>query len=179
MEDTTVSIIGMIIAIILMFIVPLVIIADRSDDISQLTVGTLTADFVDNVIRVGKITGEDYSNFLISLANSGNTYDVEIEVKMLDENPARVATDLDGNMGTMGQSLYYSIYTSQIEEQLRADRGNEVILLKEGDIISVVAKNNSKTLSQALKSIYYTIAGEDLHIISSTCTGTVAVNGIK
>ena len=40
MEDTTVSIIGIIIASILMFIVPLFTIADRNDDISKLTVQT-------------------------------------------------------------------------------------------------------------------------------------------
>ena len=34
MEDTTVSVIGILIASIIMFIVPLILIADRSDDIS-------------------------------------------------------------------------------------------------------------------------------------------------
>ena len=174
MEETTVSIIGIIIASVLMFIVPLVTIADRNDDIAQLTVQTLTAEFVDEVIKLGKITGEDYGEFLTRLSSSGNTYDVEIEIKILDENPAKVETDR--NNEASGQSLYYSIYTSQIENELEV---NEEILLKEGDVISVVAKNNSKTLSQSLKSVYYTISGEDLHIISSTCTGTVAVNGIR
>lgn len=174
MEETTVSIIGIIIASVLMFIVPLVTIADRNDDIAQLTVQTLTAEFVDEIIKLGKITGEDYGEFLTRLSSSGNTYDVEIEIKILDENPAKVETDR--NNEASGQSLYYSIYTSQIENELEV---NEEILLKEGDVISVVAKNNSKTLSQSLKSVYYTISGEDLHIISSTCTGTVAVNGIR
>lgn len=174
MEETTVSIIGIIIASILMFIVPLVTIADRNDDISQLSVQTITAEFVDEVIRLGKITGEGYDEFITRLSTSGNTYDVEVEIKILDENPAKVETDR--NNESSGQSLYYSIYTSQIEKEFET---NAAILLKEGDIISVVAKNNSKTLSQSLKSVYYTIAGEDLHIISSTCTGTVAVNGIR
>ena len=56
MEDTTISIIGIIIASILMFIVPFVLLADRNDDIAQLTVQTVTADFVDNGIKTGKIT---------------------------------------------------------------------------------------------------------------------------
>ena len=51
MEETSVSIIGIIIAAILMFIVPLYTIADRNDDISQLTVQTETALFVDNIIK--------------------------------------------------------------------------------------------------------------------------------
>ena len=50
-------------------------------------------------------------------------------------------------------------------------------MLKEGDRISVTAKNSSKTLSQSLKSFYYTISGSDLHIISGASSGTIAVNG--
>ena len=70
--------------------------------------------------------------------------------------------------------MYYSIFTSQIEEKFKT---NDKIILKEGDVVSVVAKNSSKTVSQTLKSFYYTVKGEDLHIISSTSTATVAVNG--
>lgn len=181
MEDSTVSIVGIIIATILLFIVPLILIADRGDDISQLTVQTLTAQFVDNIIKQGKITNEEYQRFLSSLQSSGNTYEVSIELKILDENTAQ-----RDNIATrqVGQNSYYSLYTTQIEERLQATDATdtslnktEQIILKEGDIISVTAKNSSKTLSQTLKSIYYTIKGEDLHIIASTSTGTIAVNG--
>lgn len=187
MEDSTISIIGIIIASILMFIVPLVLIADRSDDISHLTVQTLTAQFVDNIIKHGKITNEDYGKYISSLSSTGNTYDIEIEIKILDENTAQRETNNDPNAG-IGQNSYYSIYTSQIEEKLaetQPDLSNPTnslnktgqLILKEGDVISVTAKNSSKTLSQTLKSIYYNIKGEDLHIIAGASTGTIAVNG--
>ena len=55
MEDTPVSIIGIILASVLMFIVPFVLLAERNDDISQLIINTATAEFVDNVIKTGKI----------------------------------------------------------------------------------------------------------------------------
>lgn len=177
MEDTTISIIGIIIASILMFIVPLVTIADRNDDIAQLTVETATAQFVDNVIKSGKITEKDYQDYILSLQSSGNTYQIDIELKILDENPAKRTIDATGNMG---QNEYYSLYTSQIEDELQKSKnatGIGQIILKEGDEISVIAKNSSKTLSQTLKSIYYTISGEDLHIIAATSTGTIAING--
>ena len=51
------------------------------------------------------------------------------------------------------------------------------IILKDGDRISITAKNSSKTLSQSLRNIYYTISGEDIHIIAATGSGTIAVNG--
>ena len=181
MEDSTLSIIGILIASILMFIVPLILIADRGDDISQLTVETLTAQFVDNIIKNGKITNEVYQSYLSSLQSSGNTYDVSIEIKILDKNTAQRDTNI--NNTSVGQNSYYSIFTSQIQERLASTDSNAglsktgQIILKEGDIISVTTKNSSKTLSQTLKNIYYQIRGEDLHIISSTTTGTIAVNG--
>ena len=76
MEETTVSIIGIMIAALLMFVVPLVTIADRNDDISQLTAQTLTADFVDKIVRLGQITSDDYNEYVTRLAASGNTYDI-------------------------------------------------------------------------------------------------------
>lgn len=177
MEDSTISIVGIIIASILMFIVPLVLIADRNDDISQLTVQTATSKFVDNVIKTGKITMDDYQNYILQMATSGNTYEIDMEIKILDENPARRTTNLTGKIG---ENTYYSIYSTQIEDELQKDQeetGIGQIILKDGDVISVTAKNSSKTLSQTLKNIYYTISGDDLHIISASGTGTIAING--
>ena len=98
-----------------------------------------------------------------------------MEVKILDKNYAQTYTNTNGQLG---QNKYYSIYTSQIEEQLSNSKGiDRKINLKEGDIISVVAKNNSLTLSQAKRNVYYTIVGDDLHIIVATGSGIVAING--
>ena len=60
MEDTPTSVIAIIIAAILMLLVPLVIIADRNDDLAVLSVQTLTAEFVDQIIKTGKITENQY-----------------------------------------------------------------------------------------------------------------------
>ena len=166
----------------MMFLVPLVTIADRNDDIAQLVVQTETAEFVDKIIKTGKITDEDYQTYLLNLASSGNTYQVDIEIKILDENTSKKTTDQNSKIG---KNTYYSIYTSQIEEKLANDKNahrdiqdyNAKIVLKDGDVISVTAKNSSMTLSQTLKSFYYTIAGDDLYILSSTSSGTIAING--
>lgn len=180
MEDTTVSIIGILIGAILMFIAPLIMIADRADDLSQLSVQTFTTDFVDTVIKTGKITSDNYQDYISALESTGNTYELDIEIKILDENTAHRYTNLNGGIGP---NSYYSLFTTQIEDRLeesdRIDSTNESgkIILKEGDIISVTAKNSSKTMSQALKSVYYTIKGDDLHIIAATSTGTIAING--
>lgn len=172
MEDTTISIIAIIIAAVLMFIVPLILIADRADDIAQLTAQTATAEFVDNVIKSGKITNDDYSDFINLLTTTGNAYDVDLELKILDLNTSKQQTVTSGGIG---KNTYYSIFTSQIEEKLLEI--DDEIILKEGDVFSVTVKNSSLTLSQSVKNIYYKLRGENLHIIAATASGTVAING--
>ena len=128
MEETVVTVIGMFIAIIIMFIVPMLLIADTTDDISELVVQTATAEFVDDVIKTGKITSSRYSEFLTSLETSGNTYEVEMEVKILDENTAKAITAVRPD--EIGNNTYYSLYTSQIEEKIwqsEANNNNNVI----------------------------------------------------
>lgn len=181
MEDTTISIIGIFIAAIIMFIVPLILISDRADDIAQLTTQTATANFVDNVIKSGKITNDDYEDFVHMINTTGNAYDVEMELKILDPNSAKQYT-VASPSGDIGPNTYYSIFASQIEEKLanvydkNADNDGAIIL-KEGDFFSVTVKNKSLTLSQSLKNIYYKIKGENIHIILATASGTVAING--
>lgn len=184
MEDTVISIIGIMVAAILMFIVPFVLIADRGDDIAQLTVSTLTTEFASNIIKTGVLTEEGYQQYLDLLATTGNAYDVEIELEILDENTAK-KTVIDSTTPVIGKNSYYSVYTTQIEELLTksdlADDGiynnSGRIMLKEGDGISVMAKNSSKTLSQAIKNVYYAVKGEEVHIIVATSTGTISMNG--
>jgi len=177
MEDTTISIIAIFIAAIVMFIVPLIFISDRSDDIAQLTAQTATANFVDDVIKSGKITMDDYNDFKNLLVTTGNAYEIDMELQVLDHNTAKVQE--------IGKNTYYSVFTNQIEEKLidsdKSDDGvlndTGLLLLKEGDGISVTVRNRSLTLSQALKNVYYKIIGEDLHIIVATSSGIIAING--
>ena len=179
MEDTTVSIIGIVLSAIIMLIVPVVLISDRSDDISQLLIQTTTSEFVNDVITTGKITREKYVEFIQSLQSSGNAYEIDMEVKILDENTSQKVVNQYGHEGKVGNNTYYSIYTSQIEEIIENidESAPQELLLKQGDGISVTVKNNSKTLSQTLKNFYYNVKGASVHIISATASGTVAING--
>ncbi len=175
MEDTPISIIGIFVAVVLMFLVPFVLLADRNDDISQLVAQTATASFVDEILKNGVITADNYQRYINELNSTGNTYEIDMEVKILDKNASQRYTE---DSQDIGQNEYYSIYTSQIEDKLsNIEGGANKIALKEGDIVFVTAKNSSKTLSQSIKNIYYKIKGEDLHIIVATGSGTIVVNG--
>ena len=149
MDETPISIIAILVSTIIMFIAPLILIADRSDDISQLLAQTATAEFVNEVVTSGKITTDNYQRFVTSLQSSGNTYEIDMEVKILDETTSKVVTQADPT--TIGNNSYYSLFTSQIEDKLgissRITRNNRTgqLILKQGDGIFVTVKNNNKT----------------------------------
>ncbi len=72
-----------------MFIFPLMSTADRADEISTQTVDAATTDFVDTVRSTGKITQDNYDNFVQTISATGNSYEVEVEVQILDDNPGK------------------------------------------------------------------------------------------
>ena len=171
MGDSIITIVAIFLAAILMFIFPLVSLSERSDDIAQLSVQTTTAEFVDNIRATGKLTLDDYDKFLNTLTATGNSFDVDIQIQKLDENPGVKVTQ--GQKDKIGENIYYSVYTSQIMDELNA---NNEIKLKEGDIVSVTVKNTNKTISQLLRNFFYRVSGNDTYQISAQHGGIVMVN---
>ena len=176
MGDSLMTIIAIVLAAVLMFVFPLMSMSDRSDDISQLTVKTATTEFVDNVRTTGRLTMDDYSAFEQEISATGNTYDIEMEVKVLDENPGKKTTLASSTR--IGENVSYSMYTSQILDILSSKDGtNKVLALKEGDMFSTSVKNTNTTLSQQLKNFFYTVAGNDTYTIAAEHGGYVTANG--
>ena len=171
MSDTLITVVAIALAAVLMFVFPLMTMSDRTDDVSQLTVETATTEFVDEIRTTGKITQDKYSKFLEAIGSTGNTYNVEMEVKVLDENPGKKSTQ--ATRDKIGENVYYSLYTSQIEEKLKSGTYN----LKEGDIVSVNVKNTNQTLSQQLKNFFYTGTGKDTYTIAASHGGIVTATG--
>lgn len=176
MSDTLITVIAIALAAILMFIFPLMTMSDRTDDVAQLTVETATTDFVDTIRTTGKITPDSYSTFMQNITSTGNTYDVEIEVQVLDENPGKKTTQT--NRTTIGENVYYSIYTSQILDIVDPDNGTpRTYGLKEGDFVSVKVRNTNQTMSQQLKNFFYTVTGNDTYTIAAEHGGIVSATG--
>ena len=172
MNDTLITVIAIALAAVLMFVFPLMTMSDRTDDVSQLTVETATTEFVDEIRTTGKITPDKYSKFLENIGSTGNTYNVELEVKVKDENPGKKTTQTAKDK--IGENVYYSVYTSQIEEVLENDKAYN---LKEGDIVSVSVKNTNQTLAQQLKNFFYTVVGNDTYTIAASHGGMVTATG--
>lgn len=172
MSDTLITVIAIVLAAVLMFVFPLMTMSDRTDDVSQLAVETATTDFVDEVRTTGKITPDKYSKFIENIGSTGNTYNVEMQVQVLDENPGKKTTQ--SKKDKIGENVYYSVYTSQIEDILNSNKNYN---LKEGDLFSVNVKNTNQTLAQQLKNFFYTVVGNDTYTIAASHGGMVTATG--
>ena len=174
MGDSLITIVAIFLAAVLMFVFPLMAMSERTDDVAQLAVQTATTDFVDYVRTTGKLTSDDYEKFMQTITSTGNSFDVDIEIQILDENPGVKTTQAE--MTKIGENLYYNLYTSQIEEKLN---NNGRITLKEGDMVSVTVKNTNQTISQILKNFFYQLSGNETYQITAQNAGIVNVNGSK
>ena len=173
MSDTFITVIAIMLTAILMLVLPVMTMADRVDTVSKTDIETKTSDFVNEIRTTGKLTSENYNKFIEEITSTGNTYDVEMEFKILDENPGKKSTQTAKDK--IGENVYYSVFTSQINEALNSD--NAVYYLKEGDIITVTVKNTNLTLSQSLKNFFYTISGNDTYTIAASSGGLVLTTG--
>lgn len=172
MGDSLITVVAIMVAAILMFVFPMLSVAERNDDISQIAVQTATVEFVDNIRATGKLESKDYDAYVQKLAATGNSYDIEVERKVLDENPSKKLTWAESKK--IGENVYYSQYTSQIMDELNT-KGE--YLLKEGDIISVSVKNTNTTMSQMLRNFFYTVTGQGTYQVFAKHAGMVLLNG--
>lgn len=172
MGDSLITVVAIFLAAILMFIFPLMSLAERTDDISNLAVQTATTEFVNRITTTGKMTLEDYDAYLSDISSTGNSFDVEILIQQLDENPGVKTTQAEATK--IGENLYYNIYTTQVLDELDS-KGR--ITLKEGDLVTVTAKNTNQTISQMLRNFFYMISGNDSYQIAGRHSGAVSVNG--
>ena len=160
MSDSLMLIIGIFVAVILMFIFPLMSLSERTDDISQSVVQTATSEFVDKVSVAGKIKPADYEAYAQKIGATGNTYEIEIEIQHLDENPGKKAVLTSASL--VGENIRYSTFTTEVLDKMYEKNSMGGIdkkdyILKKGDNIIVTAKNTNKTMAQMLRTTFYKV----------------------
>lgn len=175
MGDSLITIIAIFIAGILMFVFPLMSISERNDDVAQLAVQTETVNLVNKVRSTGKLTQSDYNSYIQTISSTGNSYEVELEIKRIDENPGKKTSMTASDK--IGENTYISEYNSQILQLLLKEGENGVITLKEGDVIILKAKNSNITLAQSFKNFFYGLSGNDTAQIEASHSGVVTANG--
>lgn len=169
MGDSLITIVAIFLAAILMFVFPLSAISEMNDNEALAMVQSYTTEFVDKIRSKGKITVEDYDSYIQKLNATGNSYEVNFEVQIADSNPGKKTENQQ-----IGDTTYYGVYTSQVENALSM---YEVYPLKEGDYVNVSVKNTNTTISQMIKSVLYSVTGDQSYVISAQASGTVVTTG--
>ena len=173
MGDSLMTVIAIFLAVILMFLFPMLSVTERTDDISQLAVGTAVTEFVDDSRAIGKVTVANYEKLVNALNATGNSYAIEMERQILDENVGKKTAWKNKNV--KWENKYSYIYTSQILDDLLANKDH---LMKEGDNFSCTAKNDNTTISQTLRSVFYSISSNDSYQVGASHSGMVTTTGM-
>lgn len=87
--------------------------------------------FVDKVRSTGKITNDNYNDLISKLSSSGNSYELSLEIKNLDNNISKKINEEDTQIG---ENIYYDTYTEQMMNSLNS---KGVYSLNAGDIIQI------------------------------------------
>ena len=112
MSESLTTVIAIMLVAVLLIVMPVMTMADRTDDISKTDVETMTSNFVNEIRTIGKLTSENYDKFVEELTSTGNTYNIEMEFKILDENPGKKS--IQSAKDKIGENVYYSVFTTQI-----------------------------------------------------------------
>lgn len=171
MSDTLITVVAIFLAAVLMFVFPLMAVSNTQDDISKVAVQSLVAEFVNNVATKGKITQNDYNAFISKLYATGNTYDIQLEHKIMTINPNKGAND------QLGENLYYSVYNSDILEGPSGVNTKGEYLLKKGDYIIATVKNTNTTIASQIKNFIYSIVGSDNYVIVESASALIVNTG--
>lgn len=169
MGDSLITIVAIFLAAILMFVFPLAAISEMNDSEALAMVQSYTTEFVDGIRAKGKITREDYDAYIQKLYATGNSYKVDIEVQIADSNPGKKTQNQQ-----IGDTTYYGEYTTQIVNRL--DTAG-IYPLKEGDYVNVFVRNTNTTISQMIKSVLYSVTGNQSYVISAQASGSVVATG--
>ena len=170
MSDTFITIVTVIAVALIMFVFPLMATANQNDNITKTSVQAIVSEFVNTAAKEGKITSNNYDNFVQKLYATGNSYDVEIEVQHFDDNPGDKGADRD----VIGENIYYSEYTNTIIEEI--DRAG-LYKLKKGDYVKAKVENTNVTFGTQMKNFLYSIVGKDTIAIEASASALVTTTG--
>lgn len=176
--DSLMIIIAIFTAVGIMFIFPIMTIADRTDDMAQQTIQAALEKLVDQVCMTGKITPEAYSEAEATIASTGVLGDLESEIQTLDDNPAKKTVQVERDK--VGENWYYMIYDAQREEYMYPE-GEEARAypLKPGDRVVFRFRNTSLSWAEQVGSAVYSALGKNVSTISAEASGMVMSTSSK
>ena len=163
---------------------PLVTLEERVDNVTQQDVQKIVESVVTESSNTGTLTRAQYQDLENKLAATGKTYDIDVETKILDENPGKKLAQ--ANYTKIGENLYVGYYTTQVLSQIGVKTGSEEVLptasdtitFKPGDIISISVKS-SDSAAKDLKSNLFSFVNSDENVVTASSSAMVTVYGNK
>jgi competence protein ComGC len=171
--EVPITMIAIFLAAVLMFIFPLVSISEQQDKIAQEALQAATSNFVNSVAQKGYISKEDYDKYCSEIGATGNTYDIQIEVQKIDENPGKKTTITSGDL--IGENVSYSEFTDTILEKVNGS--SEKYVLNQGDNVIVTAKSKNIRASQLSRSVGFLLKGNSGDVLEASAASLVANSG--
>ena len=153
-EEALWKILAFILAVILLFVAPLITLYDRQDAITYSVVFSAVSEFSDVTRELGVVREQNLHQLLGTLSATGNTYDVQLEhykkVYVPIYDPAGVFMD-----------DYYTSYEGVFNTDIYAVLNSvDSYPMNAGDLFFIQIENTSKTRSQVAKSLLFNISGD-------------------
>ncbi len=113
--DTAVMVIVIIIAAGVMFVVPMVLMADKIDDSTILQIQDAVNVLGEAITVKSEVTQADLENFAKITGSTGVAIDYDMTIKIPDDNPKKKEAS---EAKTAGDSIYIDLTRTQIENKL-------------------------------------------------------------
>ena len=146
-ENSLWKILAFIMAIILMFVAPMMTMYDRQDAITYSVAFSAIGELADMTRELGSLKSENYDAMTDLLTATGNTYDVQMEHYRKVYVPVYDATGVFLNDYRIS---YEGSFNADIMTALEATGDYEMAA---GDMFFVHVENSSKTRSQIIREI--------------------------
>lgn len=148
MRDNVSIIFATIFAVILLIVLPLFSLLSRQDSIAYNKVLNLTTEFVDSIRTKGYFTEKEYSDYLVGLAATQNTYKVDMEChkKILIKDIEKYTED--SPVWIEDTAVYYNSYViGELEN-------SDIVSLEEGDEFYVKVYNTNITTASLMYNYF-------------------------
>ncbi|MGB8455268.1 MAG: hypothetical protein WCD89_23420 [Anaerocolumna sp.] len=144
------KIVAFILVAIIMFLGPLLYMAQKQDSINQSYISNETTRFVDSIKNTGLMSREMYMDFIRKIDHTNNLYKIEII-----HSHKVVEPEYDENAGVFLND-YFTYYTNTYQDEIVSafDQGEDYNF-SQGDYISITVVNRTRTLATKLMELFY------------------------
>ena len=181
-KSTTSTIILLFVTGIVICIIPLGALTSRLDKVTQEKWEDIIEESLIEATSTAILTGEWYQNLENRLSATGVIPEIELQVYMIDENPGMKTAQ--ANYKKIGENVYVIYMDTQLLPMMGIEVDDNIpitpngkVILTEGSIVSISAKNASSTSAQSQQNAFFNVSNSDEYVISVSDSKMVTVNG--